>query len=352
MKYSTYTCVVCGKPFQATQRARYCSPACKAYVQNHKRLTIECPMCGKLYETTKQHPAKFCSPKCLQAAITDVTKNPGSKFAGLVGPRKPVEEVTRICIDCGEHFQTKGHSYVNRRCPSCLKEYKRLWGLDAKGLKQEISKGDHTNSELMPMIDRLLEQNDINIDVSDTAQPAKSEAQTYKKPSQTREEVNARRRALRAKKKALGQLAEETHDRTGYRKQTLELKGTICSCCGYNTDIDAIQVHHLDLDRENNRQDNLVVLCANCHTIIHKRIKKMFSVWEDKKAGCIEEYHRWKAELKERNEAGKPDRVTRTEGSEESESGATHSDTSSTDMNHHEAAPDTDSWDIQPDLGF
>ena len=45
------------------------------------------------------------------------------------------------------------------------------------------------------------------------------------------------------------------------------------------------------------------------------------------------------AEVKERNEAGKPDTVARTEGCEESQSGATHSGTSRTDMSHHEAAP-------------
>ena len=46
------------------------------------------------------------------------------------------------------------------------------------------------------------------------------------------------------------------------------------------------------------------------------------------------------AEVKERIKAGIPDRATRLEGLEGSRSEATHSDTSGTDMNHHEAAPD------------
>lgn len=46
------------------------------------------------------------------------------------------------------------------------------------------------------------------------------------------------------------------------------------------------------------------------------------------------------AETKLRNEAGNPDRATRTEGCEESQSGATHTGTSSTDMSRHEAATD------------
>ena len=58
------------------------------------------------------------------------------------------------------------------------------------------------------------------------------------------------------------------------------------------------------------------------------------------------------AEVKERNEAGNPDTATRTEGCEESQSGATHSDTSRTDMNHHEAAPLGKLSEYQMDFPF
>lgn len=346
MKLSTYTCVICGRTFEASQRSKYCSPSCKSYVANHKTVVTQCIVCNRMFTALASSKAKFCSQQCHADAIRDVTNNPNSKFADIVKPRKPTEVVERYCIDCGKKFETKGHSYVNRRCPDCMREYKRLWGLDAKGLKRELEKGTYKQSDLLPMVDTVLEANGIKIDVTDTAQIAKSEAQSFVEPTQTREEHNAKRRALRARKKALGILAEEEHDRTGYRKITFDAKGTICSCCGYDLYVDALHVHHLDLNRENNNQGNLVVLCANCHSILHKRIKRNFSLWEDKPAGCVKEYHSLLAEVKERNEAGKPDRATRTEGSEESGSGATHSSTSRPDMNCHEAAPLVD------DLGF
>lgn len=41
-----------------------------------------------------------------------------------------------------------------------------------------------------------------------------------------------------------------------------------CAKCGY-TDIQALQVHHIDRNRKNNNLDNLQVLCCNCHRLEH-----------------------------------------------------------------------------------
>ena len=54
-----------------------------------------------------------------------------------------------------------------------------------------------------------------------------------------------------------------------YRKRALEEKGERCNRCGYTSDSRALQVHHIDRNRENNSIDNLEVLCANCHSIEH-----------------------------------------------------------------------------------
>jgi hypothetical protein len=42
----------------------------------------------------------------------------------------------------------------------------------------------------------------------------------------------------------------------------------ICQRCG-NADLRVLAVHHLDQDRANNRLDNLVWMCHNCHYLIH-----------------------------------------------------------------------------------
>lgn len=38
-----------------------------------------------------------------------------------------------------------------------------------------------------------------------------------------------------------------------------------CAICGWNEDIDVLEVHHIDSNRLNNSLDNLIILCPNCH---------------------------------------------------------------------------------------
>lgn len=60
-----------------------------------------------------------------------------------------------------------------------------------------------------------------------------------------------------------------TTGKGSYRKRMLR---EVCECedCG-NTDIRVLEVHHVDRNRLNNKLENLVVLCANCHLIRHHK---------------------------------------------------------------------------------
>lgn len=57
----------------------------------------------------------------------------------------------------------------------------------------------------------------------------------------------------------------ETH----YRDKALRNFPNKCFCCGYNN-VHALEVHHIDKNRSNNKLENLIILCANCHTLVHK----------------------------------------------------------------------------------
>lgn len=46
-----------------------------------------------------------------------------------------------------------------------------------------------------------------------------------------------------------------------YRKRALDFYGTVCCKCGYSN-INALEVHHKDKNRENNEVSNLEVLCT------------------------------------------------------------------------------------------
>lgn len=53
-----------------------------------------------------------------------------------------------------------------------------------------------------------------------------------------------------------------------YRTRALKHYGCKCNICGFDN-ILALEVHHIDKNRENNSIENLKVLCANCHRITH-----------------------------------------------------------------------------------
>lgn len=66
---------------------------------------------------------------------------------------------------------------------------------------------------------------------------------------------------------------EESKD---YRKKAFRLYPTKCSCCGYNKE-KVLQIHHIDGDRSNNKKENLIILCRNCHGEIHTGYVKLIN---------------------------------------------------------------------------
>lgn len=56
-----------------------------------------------------------------------------------------------------------------------------------------------------------------------------------------------------------------------YRRIKLENSKIECEVCKID-DIRVLEVHHKDRNRKNSNLDNLQLLCANCHLIIHSKI--------------------------------------------------------------------------------
>ena len=50
-----------------------------------------------------------------------------------------------------------------------------------------------------------------------------------------------------------------------YRRYALSQYENCCAICGFNEDVDLLEVHHIDENRENNCIDNLIILCPLCH---------------------------------------------------------------------------------------
>ncbi len=56
------------------------------------------------------------------------------------------------------------------------------------------------------------------------------------------------------------------------RKYMIEKVGGKCECCGYDktnpfTNLSILQIHHVDGNCMNNNEENLQVLCPNCHAL-------------------------------------------------------------------------------------
>jgi HNH endonuclease len=56
-------------------------------------------------------------------------------------------------------------------------------------------------------------------------------------------------------------------------RKRFEIRGKITACekCGYSEHPEILGIHHLDENRKNNSLDNLIVVCANCHSLFHKK---------------------------------------------------------------------------------
>jgi 5-methylcytosine-specific restriction endonuclease McrA len=53
------------------------------------------------------------------------------------------------------------------------------------------------------------------------------------------------------------------------RKKVLDRDNFVCRMKGCSA-IDNLNVHHIDYERANNEDDNLVTLCGVCHRAVHK----------------------------------------------------------------------------------
>lgn len=284
-------CLNCGEEFKKhTRRHMFCSSRCK---EAHRLKQLEwhdgvCKGCGApiRYKLNHGKPTReYCSAPC-QLKHTVPTK-------------------MLTCVDCGREFEFRGRT-KKLRCDEC-------W---------------HKHRSENAMANRALRDPSVQVGIGSGGGQNLDTAI----PDEIRASANAARRAkYAAHREAFRMIAKSR-----YREKKLA-ESSECAICGYHAHVECLVVHHINMDRTDNRGENLVVLCANCHMWLHKEIKRRQKV-EQITAESVYNQVR-EAEVKERNKAGTPDRAIRTEGLKEFKSGATHSSTSRSDMNCHEAAP-------------
>ena len=59
-----------------------------------------------------------------------------------------------------------------------------------------------------------------------------------------------------------------TYKSSNYARLAFRSYEHICTNCGFDQEA-ALVVHHIDYNRNNDELDNLMILCSNCHYLVH-----------------------------------------------------------------------------------
>lgn len=234
----TVTCAFCGKTFEAkTKAAKYCSATCKESARiKRNRVEMTCLHCGRKFMGSPDWGTKYCSTSCALA-------------------HGRVERKFK-CVDCGVEFVAYGRRH-RLRCDACWKKHRSDTNMALRGRKNDsvqVGIGSGHNQH-------------INHDVY---------------ANDKHQEALAKRRAAYKTKVEAGEYS------ASYAYRRILTGDDKCALCGYTEHQSILVVHHKNMNRSDNSRDNLVVLCPNCHALIHAGMRLLIKrgvfsidIWED-----------------------------------------------------------------------
>ncbi len=225
-------CENCGSDFMArnSQAGRFCSLDCMFEFKSRNVVLYTCESCGKEIRGSADKVRRFCSRKCEKTGV--ILRN------------------TKVCRECGSDYSRQPSSGKGGFCSlSCWYAYHDKHGLG----KSQIISCKHCGKEFEEFQQRVVDGRKY------CSKICANEAKT----SGTRDHYTSFYGTMPWIK-----LSKLIKERDGYR----------CWRCG--NDKNRLITHHLIRRRAGGRDDpeNLITLCASCHTKIHafhKRVNQL-----------------------------------------------------------------------------
>jgi len=223
-----------------------------------ERVTLKCNHCNIEYTVKKSRVgrSRFCSQSCN-----------GKALAGKTRAKKNTRRKTLVCNYCSVEYEVKASrseksKYCSRSC--CLKgnttRVKLTCGICSKDFEVIACRGG--NAKYCSKECRLTQRR-IGFKQSRNCLYCKAEFITPKGRKKKYCSIQCFH-----KEKIKGVPPSFAAARSSMKKGGLISE---CARCGYNENTCVLGIHHKDRNRENNERDNLEVLCANCHSLAHKR---------------------------------------------------------------------------------
>ncbi len=174
------------------------------------------------------------------------------------------------CVVCEIDFPDTHPSRTGNKfcCREHFREYKKIHGCGNKG---KTWKETYSPETLKLMKERISQKgkDHFNYDRSRVDVLLRN---LLKNPMKTEEYKERLQEMLKENPdKTMNFLIKNmVHDKTyAYQRKAYEYYGKVCGECGQTEG--QIDVHHSDMNRKNNKVNNLKVLCASCHAKLHKQ---------------------------------------------------------------------------------
>lgn len=236
-------CSQCSAPIKAHRK--YCSQKCYNDYRESQKVYKECAECGKLITRPPTHFTRidkaFCSRACTQAHM--VKENHHAHQPELHGN----------CPTCGKYLERTDTTYCSEACVP------RTGEDNPKYLERYNVPCTHCGSILLRTAPQIGENNYCSIDCKN-----KHYGTLNRGENNPRYKDGVWQDYGRVKKNYEGFTLK-------IRKAIRKRDGNICQVCETTKEEHGMNmhVHHIDYNKQNNHQDNLVCVCRYCHGKIH-----------------------------------------------------------------------------------